>query len=322
MAHYKVAHNNRRLVTLMHGELLGDLYGANEDLLSVFGDSYRKSFAFLGIPWASRVAGVDLADPTLVMSYVAGGGRPTMGLLLGLCIPLVLALFFGKVFCSHLCPMRLMFELGQRVRRGMGFLGLRLPAYRSKARFGGWVLLGGIVASVLAGHAVWLWILPYVSLSASIFIGIAFGVSSSLVLSRQGSFATTCAPRGSCLKLCRDLLFFVCASAHPTIVSEELRRVSGHVPLCAISKRIDSSSCVRQLWCVRCSMSISEARTRFGAPLAALPFFLALAASTPRSAAAHHNKGMPHYGYFENSSGSHRRIRGDSRTLGDRRDSF
>ena len=61
---------------------------------------------------------------------------------LSLLVPLGLALVLGKVFCSHLCPMRLTFELGDP---SMAFAlrdGVRLsifPAEAEKSAISAWL---------------------------------------------------------------------------------------------------------------------------------------------------------------------------------------
>ena len=79
---YKLAHNHRRLVTLMEGEFWGSLYGLNEDVLSWLSEPYRASLDFLGLPFAGRVFGLDTADPMLVtgQAVTAGGVSPGLWL--------------------------------------------------------------------------------------------------------------------------------------------------------------------------------------------------------------------------------------------------
>ncbi len=178
---YKVAHNHRRLVTLMQGEVWGTLYGLNEDALAVLGEPYEASLKFLGMPWAARVFGVNTADPILVISHVLHNRSLSSALLVSLIAPVLLALMLGKVFCSHLCPARLLFDIAQGLRAGLRRLGIELPAWRSEARFGGYVLLGGLFASMASSMAVWLLILPYVSFSVGLFLLITSGTGIALL---------------------------------------------------------------------------------------------------------------------------------------------
>lgn len=304
---YKTAHNNRRLVTLMHGEMWGDLYGANEDMLSKLGDPYDKSLDFLGGTWASTIAGIDGADPVLVAAHVTSTGSITADLLLGLLLPLGLALLLGKVFCSHLCPMRLTFEVGQMVRKGLVRVGVPLPELRHGDRFGGWVLAGGLIATAIAGGAVWFFILPYVAISTTIFLYVSTGVVVSIIgvaavwaaidmLIAPGYWCNNLCPTGFILENVgrRSLLRLrktgdepcpdKCNQCQQTCPYGLSPKEETHMPAC------DN--------CGRCVPACPKSRLvrRFALPVLTLLGMLAF----PSIAQAHHNKGLPHYGYFEN----------------------
>ncbi|HGG57768.1 MAG TPA: 4Fe-4S binding protein, partial [Nannocystis exedens] len=133
---YKVAHNNARLVELMEGERWATAYSLNEDALTLLGEPYEASLNFLGMPWSGTVGGVETLDPILALSLVVSTGSITLDLVLGSLVAVVLALLLGKVFCSHLCPMRLLFEIGQLIRGGLLWLGAPLPHLRPTARLG------------------------------------------------------------------------------------------------------------------------------------------------------------------------------------------
>ncbi|MCG8556370.1 MAG: 4Fe-4S binding protein [Proteobacteria bacterium] len=306
---YKLAHNHRRLVALMEGETWGFLYGLKEDLLSLWGEPYQASLNWLGFPWAARVFGLDTVDPLLAASLAARSGEVPAKVWLALLVPLLVALLFGKVFCSHLCPMRLLFELGQQVRAGLQRLGVYLPRLRLQSRLGGWVLLGGLLAALASSTAIWLVLLPYVSLSAGLFIGIAAGLLSPLLIVvlwwfvfdlalAPGLFCHNLCPTGFLLELfgrrswlrLRKLGKAPCPTGCNACVRScpfELEpKHETHTPACN-----NCGQCV-----VACPSERLVRRGRLPVLAAGLPLVLAL--SSPAS--AHHNKGLPHYGYFEN----------------------
>ena len=308
---YKVAHNHRRLVTLMEGDVWGFLYGLNEDLLGLFGDAYEVSLAFLGFPWAGRVAGVDLADPMLVGSLLVERAEASFRVLAMLTLPIGLAMLLGKVFCSHLCPARLMFELGQAVRRGLTKLGVALPEWSGGPRIGHWVLLGGLLSAALTGTAVWYMVLPYAAIGASIFLwvtgasaGLLAGVVSSWflidTLAAPGFFCRNVCPTGALLGL---------------VAKRSLLRLEGDETIaCPAGCSACSRACPYRLSprdgthhaggcdnCGACTVTCPTQRLerRFRLPvLGALALLSVSAGAAP--AQAHHNKGLPHYGYFEN----------------------
>ncbi len=315
---YKVAHNQSRIVALIEGEVWGTLYGANEDMLSLVGDPYRMSFGFLGLPGSARVFGVELADPVIGLSHALTSGSFTVTLLLGLLVPLLLAFSLGKVFCSHLCPMRLCFEIAQVMRRGLVQLGLPLPERRSQTRIGGWILVGGLAGAAIAGTAVWTLILPYVALSGAIFSSIVAKTSLALlgVVVFWLAIDALVAPGFFCHNLC------------PTgFVLEELGRFA---PLrvrnlepgpCPPSCGLCQEACPYalapmkgdpEMSCDACGECVSvcpsqrlsrkfvlpitpKSALRLGIGLLALVF-----AGLPTVANANHNKGFPHHGYYEN----------------------
>lgn len=305
---HKVAHNHRRLVGLMHGDTWAALYGLNEDALSLIGEPYEVSLGFLGMPWGSRVFGVDGADPIMVAAHTVRTGQVEGGLLLDLLLPLFVVLVAGKFFCSHLCPMRLVFELGQMVRAGLIRLRVPLPEIRHRARFGGWVLLGGLLATLAASTAVWFYILPYAALSVGLFLYVTAGVVANVIavvlfwavldaLVAPGYFCHNLCPTGFLLEQAGRLSLWrlrkkgaepcpagcnLCTRACPYALSPKDRT---HTPAC------DN--------CGKCAVACPTDRLarKFALPVIAGVALMVLAPST---AEAHHNKGLPHYGYFEN----------------------
>lgn len=304
---YKVAHNQARLVGLMKGDLWGWLYGTNEDALSLLGEPYQASLSFLGFPWAGRLFGLDLTDPILVAANLLETGGSSWALLLGLAVPLGLALLFGKIFCSHLCPMRLLFELANAVRAGLMRLGFPLPELRSDTRLGGWILVGGLVATLGSSSAIWLFILPYASLSASIHLLITTGALTALAVVVLGWFVVDlfAAPGFFCHNLC-PTGFLLEQVGRPSLL--KLRK-NGDEP-CPESCNVCQRSCPYGLLpkershmpaCDNCGRCASSCPTRRLGRRLLLPVIGALALCLlPSGAQAHHNKGLPHYGYFEN----------------------
>ena len=312
---HKLAHNSERLVALIHGELWGFLYGTNEDALELFGESYQSSTLFLGFPWASRFLGVDLADPLLALGQLIRTGELHPSLLLGLIVPLGLAFVAGKFFCSHLCPMRTLFELGQSVRAGLCRLRVSLPSLRSEARFGGFVLLGGCLAVALSSTAIWLFILPYVSVGAGIFLLVTTGTATAFfaVVAFWFVVDVTVAPGFFCYNLCPT--GFLLEQTGRFSVFRLIKRGEEPCPTgCSLCIRTcpyglsarDRTHAPACDGCGRCAVVCPSQRLKRGLDLGIrrLPVLSsALAAGLlllSTSALAHHNKGLPHYGYYEN----------------------
>lgn len=314
---YKRAHNSSRLVALIHGDAWGEAYSANESLLLLIDeDTEEASRGYLGFPWAGRVANLDTADPILVLAHVLSTGEVDGTLLLALIAPFLLALIFGKVFCSHLCPMRLTFELGERVRRGLQKLRVPLPEVMVDSRFGGWVLLGGAIATVLSSTAIWYFLLPYVALSGSIFIGVTTGVLSMLlvVVVLWWIVDVLISPGFWCHNLCPTGFLLEQVGRFSLV---RLRKI-GEEP-CPPSCNLCERECPYRLQpkhrehqpscdnCGRCASVCPSDRLkrtlpdRVGRRLPVVGgLLLVTLLALPTHASAHHNKGLPHYGYYEN----------------------
>ncbi len=303
---YKVAHNHRRLVTLIQGEVWGTLYGMNEDALSLLGEPYEASLNFLGMPWAARVFGINTADPILVIAHVLSTRSVPLALLLGLTLPIVLALLLGKVFCSHLCPARFLFDIAQGLRAGLRRLGVELPEWRSDVRFGGYVLLGGLLASLASSTAVWIFILPYVSLSAGIFLLITGGAGGALLAVAGGWFVVELlfAPGYFCHNLCPTGFLLEQLGRFSLL---KLRKQGSHPcpPSCNVCQRacpfaLQPREELHMPACNNCGTCVVVCPSARLKRQVALPVLSLLLLVLPITALAHHNKGMPHYGYYEN----------------------
>lgn len=303
---YKVAHNSARLVKLMEGEFWADAYLAGEKFFGAFGESYRSSFDFLGMTWSSTIAGAVTADPILVLANMVATGRLDASLIPAVAVTVLIAVLLGKVFCSHLCPMRLTFEIGQALRAGLLRLRIPLPYLQVQTRLGGWVLLGGLLATLSVGTGIWFVLLPYLSLSASIFLAVTTGTAVTLIALPLGW-------------LMLDMLFapgFFCHNVCPQgFLLEQLGRFSllkvrKQPTACPANCRVCSLSCPYALSpregthdpaCDNCGACVRACPERKLARRFSLPVVGGLAlALLPNLALAHHNKGLPHYGYYEN----------------------
>jgi polyferredoxin len=313
---FKRAHNSRRLVALMEGDTWGKIYGWNDDLLGFFGSSYDASLNVLGMPWAATVFGLNTVDPIMVLGHAISTRTFSLPLLTGLLVPLGLAALLGKVFCSHLCPARLVFDLSQAVRRGLLRLGVDLPTFRMKTRLGGWVLLGGLLATLVAGMGVWTLILPYVAAGMALFFAISAGTTTGLVaviggwalvdlFAAPGFFCHNLCPQGfvletfgrfSLLQLVKkaDTCPSTCRTCEKVCPYGLSPREQTHQPACD-NCGICAAACPQGILSRRVAKP-QQARRQL--PVVGLLALGMLSISS--SALAHHNKGMPHYGYFEN----------------------
>ncbi len=307
---FKSAHNSKRIVGLMTNEVYAWLYGVNETVLSQVGDPAQVSDGFTGMPWAARVAGVPFTDPWAVMAVLAGGAAPPVAMLLGALVPLALAVALGKVYCSFLCPARLLFEVTNAVRRGLLWLGLPMLAWRVP-RLGLWVGLGATLAAAFAGPAVFQLALPYYGLGVGLATWLTTGALTAIVgwTFALVLFDLLVAPGQVCRALCPTGALLEQLGRAPALAL--VRRGSPCPPSCDLCQR----ACPYGLFpgrnthrpaCDTCATCAAACPSRKLAPRPVRPGRLAAVAvvavglTVAGTALAHHNKGLPHYGYFEN----------------------
>jgi len=176
----KVAYNNPRLVELSSGKTARVFYEAADRLLSYLGDPVQVAQKNGGMTWSIRVLGVPFTDPVAATSVLVKHHQLAGGFMLGLILPVGLALLFGRVFCAYVCPASLLFFTVARVRRFL-IRWFYLPDWSLNRGFAWGVLLGGLISAVLLGHGIWSLILPYFAIGQTIFHGLALGTLSVTV---------------------------------------------------------------------------------------------------------------------------------------------
>ena len=174
---YKKAYNNPRLVELSDGKAMRYFYEATDTALSWLGDPIDVAQTNGGMTWSIRVLGVPFTDPVAAISLFVNGGSFTWGFVLGMMAPVSLALIFGRIFCSYICPASLAFYTIFRIRRILEKWFL-LPQFNLNRGFAWGVLVGGAGVAVWSGHGVWSLILPYFAIGQTVFHGIAMGTLS------------------------------------------------------------------------------------------------------------------------------------------------
>ena len=173
----KIAYNHPRLLELSSGKAMRVFYETADSFFALFGDPAHEARRSGGMTWSIRLMGIPFTDPVAALSVLAKSRRWELGFALGLIVPLGLALVFGRVFCSYICPASLLFFAIARLR---GLLGkfLYFPEFSLSRGFAWGILFGGLAAAVWLGHGIWSLILPYFALGQTLFQGIAFGVLS------------------------------------------------------------------------------------------------------------------------------------------------
>ncbi len=200
---FKVSHNSARLVALMTDDLWGRAYAANEAVLGLVGDPLSVSEGLLGMPWTVRLGPWTFTDPMAVLGVAAQGVLPPAAMAAGALLAVGLALLAGRIFCSHLCPARLAFEVANAVRMGLLALGVPLPAI-ALPRLGGWMLLASLGLSAGLGIGVLAWILPYLALGHGVAAWMMTGAAGATLTAFlvMVGFDLLVAPGQVCRSLC------------------------------------------------------------------------------------------------------------------------
>lgn len=173
-ANNKIAYNQSRLVGLANGELMAAVYAVLDSFYSLWDDPVRAATSNNGSLWAYTVLGIPISDPLGLLAELCNSVKFPLKYLLGGLIPYLFAILLGRVFCSWLCPMALIFGINARLRRVADNLGiplLRLKIPQSTRTFLFWF---GLVLSHFLGAWVWHFILPYITFSHEIFSIITF----------------------------------------------------------------------------------------------------------------------------------------------------
>ena len=126
---FKLAYNNPRLVELDAGETERKIYENTNSFFLLFGeDPLKESQKNGGMTWSIRIMGVPFTDPIAAISVIAKHHHLAMSIALGLIGPLLVALLFGRVFCSYICPASLLFFCTARIRRLLKIVLLRISS--------------------------------------------------------------------------------------------------------------------------------------------------------------------------------------------------
>ncbi len=75
-----------------------------------------------GGPWSMELGSLSLTDPLAGAESIAASKRIQKVLLVGLIVPVLAAIVFGRIFCSWICPMHLLLEIVDRLRGVLRFL--------------------------------------------------------------------------------------------------------------------------------------------------------------------------------------------------------
>lgn len=125
----------------------------------------ERSQNIYGSVWSAKIFGLSMTDLLAGVESAVTSRTFLWVLLSTLLLPIVFTLLFGRIFCSWICPMGFLFELGEKFRKFVQFLEIQ-PLKVSFSSSNKYVLLGvGLVCSFFIGIPLLQYIYPPALLS-------------------------------------------------------------------------------------------------------------------------------------------------------------
>ncbi len=78
--------------------------------------------SFRGGPWSVKLGRITMTDPLAGAESIVASKKFNKTLMISLLIPILASMLLGRVFCSWVCPMNLLLEMTDKLRRVLGFL--------------------------------------------------------------------------------------------------------------------------------------------------------------------------------------------------------
>ncbi|MBI3892196.1 MAG: 4Fe-4S binding protein [Candidatus Wallbacteria bacterium] len=259
-----------------------------------------------GTLWSMRVGGVEVTDPLAVAEASLASRKVHWPLVAGAILPLLLTLFFGRVFCSWICPANVLFELTGKLRSVLFFLEIP-PAQVQFSRANKYVLLaGGLSAAAAMGLPFFALVYPPAVLGRAAHAWI-FGTAAAgsvAILGLIVIFELFVSPRWWCRTMCPGGAFYAllgaCRSLRVRLEAAKCTGCKECFPVCEAGLNpVRESSLLECDNCGACVRHCPEDALSFrvkGPTGLVLALLFACAAPAP----AHHILGLPHYSYKDN----------------------
>lgn len=151
-------------------------------VLYVIANIYGINFLMGNLSASLLLGTIPLSDPYAVLQMLAAGAVLSFDVLLG---AFLIVLFYmtigGRAFCSWVCPVNMITDAANYLRRKFGFnqIQKKQPASRS-IRY--WVIAVSIIISFIMGIAAFEFISPISMVHRGIIFGLGFGWAAMLVI--------------------------------------------------------------------------------------------------------------------------------------------
>jgi len=151
-------------------------------VLYVIANVYGINFLTGNLSSSLLVGIIPLSDPYAVLQMFVAGAVISIDIIVG---ALIITIFYmtvgGRAFCSWVCPVNMITDLANYLRRKLGFnqIQKKQPASRN-IRY--WVLAISLVISFFMGLAAFEFISPISMVHRGIIFGLGFGWAAILVI--------------------------------------------------------------------------------------------------------------------------------------------
>lgn len=160
--------------------------------------------ALKGSTWSATFGDLRLSDPLAALSQLAASLSVYWPFLITALIPIIFTIFFGRFFCSWICPATFIYELNSNLASWLRWAGIRLPNHRFDKRLKYGVLAIGLILTMVSGSVLMSAIYPPAIIGRETYYAIAlegFGVGAVFFILTL-LFDLMVSRRGFCRYLC------------------------------------------------------------------------------------------------------------------------
>lgn len=137
---------------------------------------------FLGNHWSAKIGPIPITEPLAGVSSVFSFKSLWAPLLIGLILPVLFTVIFGRIFCSWICPAGFIFEMSDKVRTLLKKGGLQIRQVKLWGRQNILILCVGLIVSSLISLPVLTFIYPPAILARDIHHGVYLFLSNDAVV--------------------------------------------------------------------------------------------------------------------------------------------
>ncbi len=324
-AHYRAARSidDPQLMAGLRAEAITRVIHPYVDALD---DPQRFLDGNKGTLWSMRLFGVDLTDPLAAVETFATSKQVHVPLLVSAVIPVILAIIFGRVFCSWICPGYVLFELTGKLRKLLRFAEIQPGEMQFSHANKYYVLLAGLILAAVTCTPLFALLYPPAVISRAMHAWV-FGTAFSgmlVLLSVIVTIEVFVSPRWWCRTVCPGgALYGLLGWLRPVRVKLLRTACTGCqdcIPVCEAG--INPITQSESIECDNCGVCIRHCgdgalvysiglpgrhrknRTAASRIAMAKTALVAAALLSPLmatgSALGHHVLGLPHYSYKEN----------------------